>query len=121
MSWKLRNAGWNRGMKRYQKKGGGYGYYDPNSDGVEYLILGFILLIVGIFSIPLDAMPLPPILIIGGIVLVANYIYFFLEEHQTRKAIEEKYKKREKELDDELFGVKKRKQNIRKVKKEIKR
>ena len=52
MSWKLRNAGWNRGMKRYQKKGGGYGYYDPNSDGVEYLILGFILLIVGIFSIP---------------------------------------------------------------------
>ena len=24
MSWKLRNAGWNRGMKRYQKKGGVY-------------------------------------------------------------------------------------------------
>ena len=37
MSWKPRNAGWDRGMKRYQKKGGGYGYYDPNSDGVEYM------------------------------------------------------------------------------------
>ena len=75
MSWKLRNAGWNRGMKRYQKKGGGYGYYDPNSDGVEYIILGFILLIVGIFSIPLDVMPLPPILIIGGIVLMSNKLF----------------------------------------------
>ena len=37
MSWKLRNAGWNRGMKRYQKKGGGYGYYDPNSNEYEYV------------------------------------------------------------------------------------
>ena len=52
MSWKLRNAGWNRGMKRYQKKGGGYGYYDPNSDGTEYVILGLFLLIVGILIIP---------------------------------------------------------------------
>ena len=75
MSWKLRNAGWNRGMKRYQKKGGGYGYYDPNSNGVEYIILGLFLLIVGIFSIPLDVMPLPPILIIGGILLMSNELF----------------------------------------------
>ena len=56
MSWKLRNAGWNRGMKRYQKKGGGYGYYDPNSDGKEYVILGLFLLIDG--SLMLIGLPL---------------------------------------------------------------
>tara|TARA_B100000214_G_C23556264_1_gene440758 strand:- start:297 stop:428 length:132 start_codon:yes stop_codon:yes gene_type:complete len=43
MSWKLRNAGWNRGMKRYKKKGGGYGYFDPNSNGFEYIFVGLIL------------------------------------------------------------------------------
>ena len=47
-------------MKRYQKKGCVFGHYDPNSDGGEYLILGFILLIIGLFSIPLDVMP-PPV------------------------------------------------------------
>jgi len=120
MSWKLRNAGWNRGMKRYQKKGGGYGYYDPNSDGVEYLILGLFLLIVGILIIPLEIMPLPPILIIGGVVFIVNYIYFLLEENQTRKAIEKKYKKREKELDDELFGVEKESKIYEKLKKKLK-
>ena len=46
MSWKIRNADWNRGMKRYQKKGGEYGFYDHNSNGVEYIILGFIRLLI---------------------------------------------------------------------------
>lgn len=80
MSWKLRNAGWNKGMKRYQKKGGGYGYYDPNSNGTEYFILGIILLIVGLFSISLDVMPLPPILIIGGVGLIYGQFYESEEE-----------------------------------------
>ena len=43
-----------------------------------------------------------------------------MEEHQTRKAIEEKYKKREKELDDELFGVKKESKIYEKLKKKLK-
>ena len=43
MSWKLRNAGWNRGMKRYENKGGRYGFYNHNSNGLEYIILSFIL------------------------------------------------------------------------------
>ena len=88
MSWKLRNAGWNKGMKRYQKKGGGYGYYDPNSNGTEYFILGVILLIVGLFSIPLDVMPLPPILIIGGVGLIYGQFYESEEEKKSRKYIE---------------------------------
>ena len=47
-------------------------------------------------------------------------IFIFLEEHQTRKAIEEKYKKREKELDDELFGVEKESKIYEKLKKKLK-
>ena len=89
MSWKLRNAGWNRGMKRYQKKGGGYGYYDPNSDGTEYVILGLFLLIVGILIIPLEIMPLPPILIIGGIALASVNFIGSEELRKKRKYIEE--------------------------------
>ena len=107
MSWKLRNAGWNRGMKRYQKKGGGYGYYDPNSDGTEYVILGFILLIVGILIIPLEIMPLPPILIIGGIGFISIQFYESEEEKKSRKYTEklekrlENHRKRTQKLLDE--------------------
>ena len=88
MSWKLRNAGWNKGMKRYQKKGGGYGYYDPNSNGTEYVILGLFLLIVGVLIIPLEIMPLPPICIIAGIGLIFGHFYESEEEKKSRKYIE---------------------------------
>ena len=97
MSWKLRNAGWNRGMKRYQKKDGGYGYYDPNSNGFEYIFLGLILLIVGTLIIPLEIMPLPPILIIGGVFFLISEIQFHLDrpkvELSEKTKLSQKYEK----------------------------
>ena len=83
MSWKLRWAGWNKGMKRYTKPDGSYGYYDPNRNGAGSLILGVILLIFGLFS-PLNAIP-RLILIIVGIGLIYREVNEFEQEEKSRK------------------------------------
>ena len=92
MSWKLRWSGWNKGMKRYKKKGGGYGYYDPNPDGTGSFILGVILLIVGLYLIPLEVMPFPLIFVSGGVLLIYEKIYkIYIElekKEKSRKYIE---------------------------------
>ena len=84
-------------MKRYKKKGGEYGYYDPNSNGFEYIFLGLILLIVGILIIPLEIMPLPPILIIGGVFFLISEIQVHLDtpkvELSEKTKLFQKYEK----------------------------
>ena len=93
MSWKLRWAGWNKGMKRYIKPDGSYGYYDPNRNGAGSLILGVILLIFGLFS-PLNAIP-RLILIIVGIGLIYREFNEFEQEEKSRKYIEKLEKRLE--------------------------
>ena len=120
MSWKPRNAGWDRGMKRYQKKGGGYGYYDPNSNGFEYIFLGLILLTVGILIIPLDIMPLPPILIIGGLFYLISELSFELNKPKIKLSKKATlFKKYEKLVDESKSKNKLKKMPKSMVKKKI--
>jgi hypothetical protein len=61
MSWKHRWAGWNRGLRRYDKGNGSYGYAPPSSFESGWYFLcrwgGLMVMPAGVFGLLLWAIP----------------------------------------------------------------